>query len=87
MRSVAVRTRYITASASPQARLHPSAVIIIVRTSSLPAVATLSDPMNVIAISRPKITSETRSTGSSTRAGFSSSTFNMTAATRIHLVK
>src|SRR5262249_26592270 len=53
-----------------QARLQPSAVIIIVRTSSRPAVATLSEPMNVIAISRPKITSETRSMGSSTLARF-----------------
>ena len=54
VRSVAMCTRYITASASPQARLHPNAVIIIVFTASLPAVATLSDPINVIAISRPK---------------------------------
>ena len=71
VRSVTVRTRYITASASPHARLQPSAAIIIVRTSSRPAVATLSDPVKVNAMSNPKITSDTRSIGSRTGAGFS----------------
>jgi len=67
----------MTASAMPQARLQPSAVNIIVRTSSRPAVATLSDPVNVKAMSRPKITSDMRSIGSSTRPGFSFWSFVM----------
>ncbi|MNH23324.1 hypothetical protein D3C79_832150 [compost metagenome] len=70
--SIRVRSKYITASASPQARLHPSAANIIVRSSSWPAVATLIVPVKVIAMSRPKITSVTRSTGSRTRARFCS---------------
>ncbi len=67
-RSVAVRTRYITASTRPHARLQPSAARIIVLTSSRPAVATLSEPVKLSAISRPKMTSDTRSTGLNTGA-------------------
>src|SRR6476659_4521010 len=51
----------------PHARLHPSAPMSIVRTSSRPASATLSEPVNVRTMIRPKRTSETRSIGSSTR--------------------
>jgi hypothetical protein len=61
----------MTASTSPQARLQPSAAAIMVRTSCSPAVATLTDPVKVSAISRPKTTSDARDTGSSTRARFS----------------
>ncbi|MCY1384934.1 hypothetical protein D9M69_732450 [compost metagenome] len=68
VRSTSARNRYMTASASPQARLQPSAAIIIVRSAAWSAVATLMVPVNVMAISRPKITSVMRSTGSSTGA-------------------
>src|SRR5580765_3110393 len=51
----------------PHARLHPSAPMSIVRTSSRPASATLSEPVKVRTMIRPKRTSETRSIGSSTR--------------------
>jgi hypothetical protein len=61
VRSVSVPTTYITASARPQAILQPSAATSTLRTSPWPASATLSAPMKVIAISTPKITSETRS--------------------------
>src|SRR5262252_5872003 len=63
-RSVRVRTRYMTASTSPQARLQPSAAIKAVRTSCCPAVATDTAPTMLTAMSRPNITSETRSMGS-----------------------
>ncbi len=59
--------RYITASVSPHARLHPTAVNIISPTSCRPAVATLSDPVMLNTMSTPKIASEARSIGSSTR--------------------
>src|SRR5439155_14880423 len=59
--------KYNTPSIIPQARLHPSAPISIVRTSSRPASATLSAPVNVRTMIRPKRTSETRSIGSNTR--------------------
>ena len=59
--------RYNIASMMPQARLHPSAPMSIVRTSSRPAWATLSDPVNVRTMITPKRTSETRSIGSRTR--------------------
>ena len=59
--------RYNIASMMPQARLHPSAPMSIVLTSSRPASATLSDPVNVRTMISPKSTSETRSIGSSTR--------------------
>ena len=48
----------------PQARLQPSAPISIVRTSSRPASATLSEPVKVSTMIGPKNTSETRSIGS-----------------------
>src|SRR6185436_11043444 len=52
---------------TPQARLHPSAPTSISRTSARPAVATLSEPVKVSTMIRPKSTSVTRSMGSSTR--------------------
>ena len=58
----------MTASTSPQARLHPSAAFETVRTSSCPAVAIDSDPMMVTAMIRPNRISEIRSTGSSNRS-------------------
>ena len=51
----------------PQAILQPSAPMSIVRTSSRPASATLSEPVKVSTMIRPKSTSEMRSFGSSTR--------------------
>jgi len=48
--------------------LQPSAPINMSRTSFLSAVATLSVPVNVSAMIRPKMTSETRSTGVNTGA-------------------
>ena len=51
----------------PQARLHPRALTSIVCTSSRPAVATLSEPVRVRTMIRPKCTSAMRSLGSSTR--------------------
>ncbi len=59
--------RYNIASMMPQAMLHPSAPISISRTSSRPASATLSEPVNVRTMISPKSTSETRSIGSRTR--------------------
>ena len=56
--------RYRTPSMMPQARLQPSAPMSIVRTSSRPASATLSEPVKVRTMIRPKSTSETRSIGS-----------------------
>jgi hypothetical protein len=53
----------MTASTSPHARLQPSAVSIIVRTSSRPAVAAFSDPVNESAMSTPKMISEMRLMG------------------------
>src|SRR6185436_1096529 len=61
--------RNSTASMIPQARLHPSAPISIARTSSRPASATLSEPVKVRTMIRPKRTSETRSIGSRMRFG------------------
>src|SRR3569832_2023025 len=63
--SVLTATSGITASTRPQARLQPSAATSSVRTSSLPSVATLMEPMKLMAINSPKITSEERYTGSS----------------------
>ena len=60
-RFVNVRTRYITASASPHARLQPSAVYSIFRPASSPAVAE-TVPTKVNAMNSPKHNSETRST-------------------------
>ena len=51
----------------PQARLQPRAPMSMVRTSSRPASATLSEPVKVRTMIRPKSTSEMRSFGSSTR--------------------
>ncbi len=59
--------RYNIASMTPQATLHPSAPMSIVRTSSRPASATLNDPVNVRTMISPNRTSETRSIGSRTR--------------------
>src|SRR5213594_4410274 len=59
--------RYSSASMMPHARLQPSAPISIVRMLSRPASATLSDPVKVRTMIRPKRTSETRSIGSNTR--------------------
>ena len=56
-----------TASMMPHPRLHPSAPMSIVRVSSRPASATLSEPVNVSTMMRPKRISETRSIGSSAR--------------------
>ena len=47
----------------PHAKLQPSAPMSIVRTSSRPASAMLSEPVNVSTMMRPKRTSETRSRG------------------------
>src|SRR5436190_4259588 len=58
---------YSTPSIIPHARLQPSAPINIVRMLSRPASATLSDPVKVRTMIRPKRTSETRSIGSNTR--------------------
>ena len=58
--------RYSTASITPQARLHPSAPMSMVRTSARSAPATLSDPVNVRTMISPKSTSAMRSLGSST---------------------
>src|SRR6185503_11890266 len=52
---------------TPQARLQPSAPISIARTSSRPACATLSEPVNVSTMISPNNTSAVRSVGSSTR--------------------
>ncbi len=65
-RSVIVRTRYITASTRPQARLQPSAAASSERTSARPDSATEIAPTKVSAMNRPNSISETRSTGSST---------------------
>ena len=54
-------------SMMPHARLQPSAPTSIVRTSSRPASATLSEPVKVSTMIRPNSTSDTRSIGSSTR--------------------
>src|SRR5215471_1536717 len=51
----------------PQAKLQPSAPISIVRISSRPASAMLSEPVKVRTMIRPKRTSDTRSWVSSTR--------------------
>src|SRR5882724_4882659 len=59
--------RYNTPSIIPHARLQPSAPMSIVRMLSRPASATLSDPVKVRTMIRPKRTSETRSIGSNTR--------------------
>src|SRR5260221_3037949 len=59
--------RYRTPSMMPQARLHPSAPMSIVRISSRPASATLSEPVNESTMIKPKSTSEIRSCGSRTR--------------------
>ena len=53
--------RYRTPSMIPQARLHPSAPMSIVRISSRPASAMLSEPVNVRTMISPNSTSETRS--------------------------
>src|SRR5207249_459646 len=58
---------YSTPSMIPHARLHPSAPMSIVRMFSGPASATLSEPVKVRTMIRPKRTSETRSIGSNTR--------------------
>src|SRR6187431_1341594 len=59
------------ASMMPQARLHPSAPMIMVLTSARPAVSTLRVPVLVRTMMSPNKTSEIRSTGSSNRlAGF-----------------
>src|SRR6187431_2947732 len=52
---------------TPHARLQPSAPTTIVRTSSRPALATLSEPVKVTTMISPNRTSATRSCGSSTR--------------------
>ena len=65
-RSVIVRTRYMTASTSPQARLQPRAVVNRTWICSLPESAADTAPTKVSAISRPNSISETRSTGLST---------------------
>ncbi len=72
-RSVTVRTRYMTASTRPQARLQPSAATNIARISSRPDPATDTAPTKVSAMNRPKSSSETRSTGLNTgsRTSFS----------------
>ena len=59
--------RYSTASMMPQARLHPSAPMSMVRTSARSASATLSEPVKVRTMINPKSTSAMRSLGSSTR--------------------
>ena len=59
--------RYRTPSMIPQTILHPSAPMSIVRTSARSASATLSEPVKVSTMIRPKSTSEMRSAGSSTR--------------------
>jgi hypothetical protein len=59
--------RKSTASMIPHARLQPSAPISIARTSSRPASATLSEPVNVRTMISPNNTSDTRSIGSRTR--------------------
>ena len=51
----------------PQAILHPSAPMSMVRTSARSASATLSEPVKVSTMIRPKSTSAMRSLGSSTR--------------------
>src|SRR3954470_22152846 len=58
--------RYKIPSITPQAMLQPSAPISMMRTSARPASATLSEPVNVRTMIRPKSTSEMRSYGSST---------------------
>ena len=56
----------MTASTRPQARLQPNAVTNNVSISSLPDSATDTAPTKLRAMSRPKSSSETRSTGLST---------------------
>src|SRR6185503_821914 len=65
--SASLPNRYNTASMMPQARLHPSAPMSMVRTSARSASATLSEPVNVRTMISPKSTSEMRSLGSSAR--------------------
>ncbi len=65
-RFVIVRTRYMTASTRPQARLQPRAAANIAWISSRPALATDTAPTKVSAMNRPKSSSDTRSTGLST---------------------
>ena len=79
-RSVTVRTRYMTASTRPQARLQPRAATNIVRISSRPAVATDTAPTKVSAMNRPKSISDIRSTGFSTG---SRTAFSMTLSSLI----
>ena len=65
-RSVTVRTRYMTASTRPHARLQPSAAMNIVRIWVSPDSATDTAPTKVRAMNNPKSISDTRSTGFST---------------------
>src|SRR5690348_341192 len=58
----------MTASTRPQAMLQPITPMSKVRSSSRPAVAALSVPVNVNAMISPKSTSETRAIGSRTRS-------------------
>ena len=59
--------RYRIPSMMPQAMLHPSAPMSIAPTSSRPAFTTLSEPVNVRTMIRPKSASEMRSPGSRIR--------------------
>ncbi len=52
---------------TPHAKLHPSAPINMMRMSSRPASAMLSEPVNVSTMIRPKSTSAMRSLGSRIR--------------------
>ena len=75
-RSVTVRTRYMTASTRPQARLQPNAAMNIVRICASPWSATETAPTKVSAMNRPKSSSDTRSTGLNTGSrAFSASNF------------
>src|SRR4051812_2290210 len=60
--------RNMTPSTSPHAMLHPIIPTSSVRTSSRPAVATLSVPVNVSAMITPNRISEVRASGSRTRS-------------------
>src|SRR5260221_4010908 len=65
-RSVTVRTKYITASTRPHARLQPRAAMNIARMCASLDSATETAPTKVRAMNRPKSISDTRSTGLNT---------------------
>ena len=69
-RSATVRTRYMTASTRPHARLQPMARQAIARMSSRPDSVTDTAPTNVSAMNRPNSISDTRSTGLSSGSRF-----------------